>query len=864
MTRQHRRDAAAPTTHRICLAMLLRDDASTLPACLRSVRRFVSSYLVFDCGSTDGSGQMVTRTLDGLPGSVVGHDAQDVQATLAEIYRLASRDATHVLFLDAHEVLACVGEPGQHLDDDIVFLEVEHGLCSFLEPRLLRSGHGQLICDPFRCEQDIDPHLSSSTARHARLFYQVSPTTSTPTFLQTGRQRAIVECPRSRRNAVDGLLLAVAGSRRGDLAAARAHLHEGLASHPSPAIEWLLRYLLARALLDDNDHGAAMTQLALCCELDPDRVEALYQLAKLKRACAETDTAIALARLALEPTLSPTRHYFERRVYEHDRYAFYIDVMECHRRHADLLRDCDELLADDSLGLAARDMLRHARQRQARALTRVATDGEPGAARPLLTIGMATFDDYDGVYFTLTSLRLHHPACLDDTEFLVVDNHPEGPSGSSVRTLCETLGVRYLPVSDYRSTAVRDTLFRHARGDFVLCLDCHVLLLPGAIDGLLAYLRSHRRCADLLQGPLVNDTGERQFSHLAAEWRDGLFGRWAETGGLAVDSPPFEIEMQGLGLFCCRRQAWPGLNPRFAGFGGEEGYLHEKFRRNGARVLCLPFLRWAHRFGRPLGVPYPLDWAARIRNYLVGFDELRWDTENLARHFSETVGFGVMSAAWTRFQVERETSFYRLDAIYWLDHGATPPIRKEMERRFEQLGFAHRVRRVACAAGADRFEQAQQVFQLLDRAVAHGYREVLVIQHQALLAIDLERSLRRLLHRLDEGPWSLCLLDDDHGDGASHDNPNLRTLDRVANAAVADLLTGSSAWLARTAGVAAALPDWRQGLVRSTMVPTAEQAQALPNAKNAIVHAASPPLAMHRHRLQEEERPARFCSVDGI
>jgi hypothetical protein len=27
----------------------------------------------------------------------------------------------------------------------------------------------------------------------------------------------------------------------------------------------------------------------------------------------------------------------------------------------------------------------------------------------LLTIGMATYDDYDGVYFTLQSLRMYHP-----------------------------------------------------------------------------------------------------------------------------------------------------------------------------------------------------------------------------------------------------------------------------------------------------------------------------------------------------------------------------------------------------------------------------------------------------------------------
>jgi hypothetical protein len=64
--------------------------------------------------------------------------------------------------------------------------------------------------------------------------------------------------------------------------------------------------------------------------------------------------------------------------------------------------------------------------------------------------------------------------------------------------------------------------------------------------------------------------------------------------------------MQGLGVFSCRKAAWLGFNPAFRGFGGEEGYIHEKFRQAGARTLCLPFLRWGHRFGRPAGVPYPV------------------------------------------------------------------------------------------------------------------------------------------------------------------------------------------------------------------------------------------------------------------
>ena len=118
-----------------------------------------------------------------------------------------------------------------------------------------------------------------------------------------------------------------------------------------------------------------------------------------------------------------------------------------------------------------------------------------------------------------------------------------------------------------------------------------------------------------------------------------MFGVW-DNNSLAddPDAAPFEIPMQGMGLFACRRADWPGFNRAFRGFGGEEGYIHEKFRRNGGRTLCLPFLRWVHRFNRPLGVPYRNTLEDRFWNYLVGHRELGLPTDELEQHFRELIG----------------------------------------------------------------------------------------------------------------------------------------------------------------------------------------------------------------------------------
>lgn len=249
-----------------------------------------------------------------------------------------------------------------------------------------------------------------------------------------------------------------------------------------------------------------------------------------------------------------------------------------------------------------------------------------------LTIGMATYRDFDGVYFTLQSLRLYHD--LANTELLVVDNYGCPDTESFVRGWVKGT---YILAKDVVGTAApRDLVFREAKGDAVLCCDSHVLFLPGSIARLKKFYEDHPDCNDLLQGPLVYDDGKSSSTHFHPSWRAQMWGTWdSDPRGQDPDSEPFEIPMQGLGVFSCRKSAWLGFNPRFRGFGGEEGYIHEKFRLAGRRCLCLPSLRWMHRFSRPSGVPFPLTVEDKLRNYVIGHAELGLDLKPVLNHFFE-------------------------------------------------------------------------------------------------------------------------------------------------------------------------------------------------------------------------------------
>lgn len=260
-----------------------------------------------------------------------------------------------------------------------------------------------------------------------------------------------------------------------------------------------------------------------------------------------------------------------------------------------------------------------------------------------LTIGMLTYDDFDGVYFTIQSLRLHHPEAMPQIEFLILDNSPSSAHGEAVKNLTNWVRepVRYMPLTDRTGTALRDLLFQYAQTPNVLCMDSHVMLAPGALARLVSFMENGHDEGNLIQGPMLMDNVDEWQTHMDPVWRGGMWGIWAkDSRGDDIDGPPFEIPAHGMGLFACRRDAWLGFNASFRGFGGEECYIHEKFRQAGRKTLCLPFLHWLHRFPRPAGVPYSVKWSDRIHNYLVGHAELRMDPRPVLDHFGQLLAPG--------------------------------------------------------------------------------------------------------------------------------------------------------------------------------------------------------------------------------
>ncbi len=384
-----------------------------------------------------------------------------------------------------------------------------------------------------------------------------------------------------------------------------------------------------------------------------------------------------------------------------------------------------------------------------------------------LCVGMATFDDFDGVWFTIQAIRLFHPEVADALAFVVVDNHPEAAAAASLKALEDWIPLlRYVPFRGYQGTSVRDLVFREADADIVCCLDSHVLIQPGGLAALIRWFDDHPDSRDLIQGPLLGDRLDGPTAtHFNPVWGAAMYGQWARDERVAEPAgAPFEIGMQGLGLFACRREAWPGLNPRFRGFGGEEGYLHEKVRQAGGRVLCHPALGWAHRFTRPAGAPYHPSWEDRLRNYLIGWSEIGWDTAGIEDHFREEfsrVGMGSNFPgvlAKTAREIASPLSFF--DGIFCLNLDTDPGRWTQARRRHSQLGIAWQVERFPAVATPDNHHRgnAMSFRQMVAEAQRRDYEHVLILEDDAVFIDDTEAVMKAAAAELADLTWDVCFL----------------------------------------------------------------------------------------------------------
>lgn len=323
-----------------------------------------------------------------------------------------------------------------------------------------------------------------------------------------------------------------------------------------------------------------------------------------------------------------------------------------------------------------------------------------------LSIGLPHCNDYDGIYFTIQDIRKEllfngRKDLLNRIEFVVVEDNCDPNHSKCLRALLEKDVVHHSNVvfkslsQSQGPSKVKDLVIREATGDFVLVMDCHILLCPviDIITKLFKFIEDNPDTEHLYCGPLVSNDLRTIHTHFNNGWSGHMWGVWGKTWqckcgfkfsfisqdeylvykslveqetivrcskcdfnfptykfgghegklrelgfkeyGVMSNDPPFEIFAQGTGLFLTKRESWLGFNKYAVGFGGEECYIHTKYRQSGRKNVCLPFLKWLHRFDRPDGLKYNITVDSRIRNYILEFMELGLVIDPILEHFND-------------------------------------------------------------------------------------------------------------------------------------------------------------------------------------------------------------------------------------
>lgn len=90
---------------RICLSMIVKNEAPVIERCLASVKPYIDAWAISDTGSTDGTQDIVRRALAGVPGELIERPWIDFAHNRNGALALARKHGDLALVIDADEVL---------------------------------------------------------------------------------------------------------------------------------------------------------------------------------------------------------------------------------------------------------------------------------------------------------------------------------------------------------------------------------------------------------------------------------------------------------------------------------------------------------------------------------------------------------------------------------------------------------------------------------------------------------------------------------------------------------------------------------------------------------------------------------------
>jgi glycosyltransferase involved in cell wall biosynthesis len=129
-----------PRRHKICLSMIVKNEAPVICRCLEAVRPLIDYWVIVDTGSIDGTQNTIRAFFHDLPGELHERPWVDFAHNRSEALALARNHGDYSLIIDADDVLEL--PPGfklPYLNADSYAVEIHNRSRRYWRPQIVRN-----------------------------------------------------------------------------------------------------------------------------------------------------------------------------------------------------------------------------------------------------------------------------------------------------------------------------------------------------------------------------------------------------------------------------------------------------------------------------------------------------------------------------------------------------------------------------------------------------------------------------------------------------------------------------------------------------------------------------------------------------
>jgi len=355
-----------PRGQKICLAMIVKNEARVITRALNSLRPFIDHWVIVDTGSTDGTQEIIRKAMHDIPGELHERPWVDFAHNRSEALAIARPKADYSFVFDADDVLELPdGYELPRLNADSYELEVRQQELRYWSTRLVRNTL------PWRYEGVLHEFPSYEGPDKRRVLSEERSHKQLPgaciRMTDEGARRQVVASERYRRDA-ELLERALANETDPFLTArykfyyAQSCLHAGekekaLAAYLDRASlgYWyqevffsLYKAAQIKAELDCDEEDVIATFLKAhkVCE---DRAEALHGAARFCRAKQRYQQGYDLAKRAMKIKRPDHGLALEDWIYDFGVLDEYAVTAFWTGRYAECVMACDRLLSEGKL-----------------------------------------------------------------------------------------------------------------------------------------------------------------------------------------------------------------------------------------------------------------------------------------------------------------------------------------------------------------------------------------------------------------------------------------------------------------------------------------------------------------------------------